>query len=90
MQKNKQKKNQKKKNTCFTGGETFQVGSVGTFFLPGGKDNSPKNTKISHKSNVFFFGENLEKDFQLFSKISSQIFLTLTKNGQWFYIVLAN
>ena len=43
------------------GGQTFQVGSVGRdifflnmFFLSGGKNNSPKNTKISKKSDVFW------------------------------------
>ena len=42
--KKKQKQKTKKtKKTCFTGGRTFQVWSVGgTFFFSGGKDDSPE------------------------------------------------
>ena len=75
-----QEKKKKKEETLFysfTGGWTFEVGSVGRsgyffkyFSLPGGKNDSPKNTIIAKKIWRFF-----EKNFgKVLPKNSSQIF----------------
>ena len=82
------------------GRRTFQVWSVSGdffflnifffffFFFLVVKNDFPKNTEISRKSDIFQ-RKILEKDFQLLSKIYSQFSLTYATNG-WFDIVLAN
>ena len=74
----------KKKKPCFTGGRTFQVRSVSRdiflniFFLLVAKMTPLKNNKISKKSAIFW-RKILEKAFQLFPNIFSQIFLDFSK-----------
>ena len=75
-----------KKKPCFTGGRTFQVGSVSRdiflkyfFFLSGGKNDSFISTKISKKCDAFWekFWKSILSYFQ---KIFSQIFIDLGQN----------
>ena len=64
-----------KKKPCFTGGKTFQVGSVGRFFFlnifffSGGKKDSTKKHKNVEKIWCF-----LEKNFRKIFSVTFQIF----------------
>ena len=86
------KKQQQQKTPVLRVGSTFPVGSIGRllniFFLSDGKNDSPKNTKISKKKSDFL-EKNFRKIFCYFQKFSTKFSLTLTKNS-WFYIILAN
>ena len=60
-----------KKKPCFTGGQTFQVGSVDRdiffffdIFLSGGKNNSPKKT-IKFPQSLMFLENNFGKIFSV-------------------------
>ena len=80
--KKKKEEEEEEKKPWFTGGWTFQVGSVGWdnffiyFFLFGGKNDSPKHQNLPK---IWFYRKILEKYFQLFSKLFSQIFFAFGK-----------
>ena len=90
--KEKKEKKKKKKDPCFTGGRTFQVGSVGRdiffkyIFLFGGKMTPLKTLKFP--KNLIFFEKNfgikifsyLHKNLDKFS-LTLTLTLTLTNNG---------
>ena len=78
----------KEKQTCFMGGRTCQVGSVGwAFFLFSGSKNDPKNTKNWKKILTLFAEKFWENILTIFKNFQLQFFRFWSKND-WFYKIL--